>query len=97
MFRSIVLRASKVVPLGDRVLVQKQVLAKETKSGLLLPESSIKSLNQGAVVASGPDCKFSLVENDSVLLPEFGGVQVSVEGNSDLWLYRENELLAKLS
>ena len=44
----------RLVPLFDRVLVQKAELAKQTKGGILLPEKQSAKVLHGTVVAVGP-------------------------------------------
>lgn len=66
----------------------------------MLPESAISKLNEGKVVAVGSGGRASdgsviqpsVKEGDSVLLPEYGGSKVVVDGK-DLFLYRDDELL----
>lgn len=43
-----------LVPLLDRVLVQRIKAEAKTASGIFLPESSVKELNEGKVLAVGP-------------------------------------------
>lgn len=43
-----------LVPLLDRVLVQRIKAETKTASGIFLPESSVKELNEGKVLAVGP-------------------------------------------
>lgn len=84
----------------DRVLVEKAIAQKTSKGGVLLPESAISKLNEGKVLAVGAGARTndgnvippSVKEGDSVLLPEYGGSKVVVEGK-DLFLYRDDELL----
>ena len=47
-------QAKSVVPLADRALVQRLQVAKQTKSGVLIPETSVKKANEGTVLAVGP-------------------------------------------
>jgi len=42
------------VPLLDRVLVQRVKAEAKTASGIFLPESSVKELNEAKVLAVGP-------------------------------------------
>lgn len=42
------------MPLLDRVLVQRIKAETKTASGIFLPESSVKELNEGKVLAVGP-------------------------------------------
>lgn len=90
----------KIIPLLDRVLIEKAVAQKTSKGGLLLPESAISKLNEGKVLAVGPGARTTdgtivppaVKEGDNVLLPEYGGSKVEVDGK-DLFLYRDDELL----
>lgn len=43
-----------LVPLLDRVLVQRIKAEAKTASGIFLPESSVKELNEAKVLAVGP-------------------------------------------
>lgn len=80
-------------PLSDRVLVKKDSATRETASGLVLPKE--EKVVQAKVLAAGPgksDAPMSLKEGDRVLLPEWGGQRVTVDGQ-ELHLYRESEIL----
>lgn len=84
----------------DRVLIEKAVAQKTSKGGVLLPESAVNKLNEGKVIAVGPGGRTSdgnliqpaVKEGDNVLLPDYGGSKVNVDGK-DLFLYRDDELL----
>lgn len=76
-----------------------------TKSigGILLPESAQTKLNEGLVMACGPgrrDKDGSLLPmgvkvDDKVLLPQYGGNEVSIE-DEDLVLFRDDDILGVL-
>ncbi|CAJ2671704.1 unnamed protein product [Trifolium pratense] len=78
--------SKRLIPLFNRVLVQKIVAPSKTTAGILLPEKSSK-LNSGKVVAVGPglhgkDGKLlpvAVKEGDTVLLPEYGGTEVKLD------------------
>lgn len=90
----------RILPLLDRVLVEKALAEKTSKGGVLLPESAISKLNEGKVIAVGPGARASdgrliapsVKEGDNVLLPEYGGSKVVIDGK-DLFLYRDDDLL----
>ncbi|OLY82047.1 10 kDa heat shock protein, mitochondrial [Smittium mucronatum] len=98
--------ARKVVPLFDRVLIQRVKAEARTASGILLPEKAIEKLPEGIVLAVGPGkvgkdgvvVPLSLKEGDRVLLPSYGGnvVKVGADNDSEHILLHENEVLAKL-
>ncbi|KAK4412821.1 Hydroxymethylglutaryl-CoA lyase, mitochondrial [Sesamum alatum] len=77
--------AKRLIPLFNRVLVEKITPPSKTTARILLPEKTSK-LNSGKVVAVGPgfhDREGKLVpvtvkEGDTVLLPEYGGTEVKL-------------------
>ncbi|XP_073157651.1 10 kDa chaperonin, mitochondrial-like [Henckelia pumila] len=94
--------AKRLMPLLNRVLVEKIVPQSKTSSGILLPERTAK-LNSGKVVAVGPGCHnkegklipVNVKEGDTVLLPEYGGSEVKL-GEKEYHLYREDDILGTL-
>lgn len=46
-------QSRQLVPLLDRVLVRRLMAQEKTSTGILLPESSMKRVNEGTVVAVG--------------------------------------------
>ncbi|XP_057549358.1 10 kDa chaperonin, mitochondrial-like [Amaranthus tricolor] len=94
--------AKRLLPLLNRVLVEKIVPPTKTTAGILLPEHSSK-LNSGRVLAVGPGLRneegnhvpVSLKEGDTVLLPEYGGTPVKL-GEKEYHLYREEDLMGTL-
>mmetsp|Transcript_3071 Transcript_3071/g.8488 ORF Transcript_3071/g.8488 Transcript_3071/m.8488 type:complete len:101 (-) Transcript_3071:1863-2165(-) len=94
----------RIIPLLDRVLVEKAVVQKASKGGVLLPESALKNVNEGKVLAVGPGSKSSdgqsvipvdLKEGDRVLLPDYGGTKVQLE-DKEVFLFQADDILAKL-
>ena len=73
-----------LVPLLDRVLVQRIKAESKTASGIFLPEASVKELNEGKVLAVGPGgldkegkrVPMGVSTGDRVLIPQVGGNQV---------------------
>lgn len=67
-----------LVPLLDRVLVQRVKAETKTASGIFLPESSVEKLNEAKVLAVGPgllDKKgnrlpMGVAKGDRVLIPQ---------------------------
>lgn len=68
----------------------------------MLPESNIAKPNEGEVLAVGPgiqtrDGQFipiSVAVGDKVLLPEYGGLSIKMNGE-EAFLFRNDEILAK--
>ncbi|KAG0306207.1 10 kDa heat shock protein [Dissophora globulifera] len=92
-----------IVPMLDRVLVQRIKPVQKTASGIFIPEKAQEALNEGYVVAVGKGLitqegkviPTELKEGDKVLLPPYGGSTVKVD-NEELTLFRESEILAKV-
>ncbi|KAB5572428.1 heat shock protein [Coniochaeta sp. 2T2.1] len=93
-----------LVPLLDRVLVQRIKAETKTASGIFLPESSVKELNEGKVLAVGPGAldkdgkrlPMGVNSGDRVLIPQYGGSPVKV-GEEEFHLFRDSEILAKIN
>jgi chaperonin GroES len=94
------LKASRFVPLLDRVLVQRLKPSNKTVGGIVLPESATQKLNQGKVVAVGPGAfapdgkviKPAVQVDDVVVLSEYGGQELKLDGD-EFSLYREEDIL----
>ncbi|KAK8105890.1 10 kDa heat shock protein [Apiospora kogelbergensis] len=93
-----------LVPLLDRVLVQRVKAETKTASGIFLPESSVKDLNEAKVLAVGPGAldkdgkrvPMGVANGDRVLIPQYGGSPVKV-GEDEFHLFRDSEILAKIN
>ncbi|AEO55609.1 hypothetical protein MYCTH_59302 [Thermothelomyces thermophilus ATCC 42464] len=93
-----------LVPLLDRVLVQRIKAEAKTASGIYLPESSVKELNEAKVLAVGPGAldkdgkrvPMGVAAGDRVLIPQYGGSPVKV-GDEEYHLFRDSEILAKIT
>ncbi|KAM3065776.1 mitochondrial heat shock protein Hsp10 [Clarireedia jacksonii] len=93
-----------LAPLLDRVLVQRIKAEAKTASGIYLPESSVKELNEARVLAVGPGgldkdgkrVSCSVQPGDKVLIPQYGGSPVKV-GEEEYSLFRDHDILAKIN
>ncbi|RKO85795.1 chaperonin 10-like protein, partial [Blyttiomyces helicus] len=94
----------RIIPLFDRVLIQRVKAAERTASGLYIPEKAQETLNEGVVLAVGPGGPdkdgvirpVAVKEGERVLLPPYGGNSVKL-GEQEYFLFRDSEILAKLS
>ncbi|KAF9650235.1 Cpn10-domain-containing protein [Thelephora ganbajun] len=93
-----------VIPLLDRVLVQRFKPGTKTASGIFLPQSSTANpLPEATVIAVGPgaldkDGKIiptTVKAGDKVLLPGWGGNSIKL-GEEEYFLFRDSEILAKI-
>ena len=95
-------QSKRLIPLSDRVLIRKAKPV-ERIGGIVLPESAQKRLNHGTVLAVGPGARnregalipTTLKEGDNVVLSEYGGTEVEIDGE-ELHLFREDDILGLL-
>lgn len=99
MFRFTAPALKQLQPLGQRVLVKRVLPAKETKAGILIPEAVGGKVNEGTVIAVAAKSKEwepTVKVGDKVLLPDFGGNAVKLDGD-EFHLYEEDQLLGVIS
>ncbi|KAJ7202862.1 hypothetical protein GGX14DRAFT_653217 [Mycena pura] len=93
-----------VVPLLDRILVQRFKPDTKTASGIFLPASATSSpLPEATVIAVGPGAPnkegtivpTAVKAGDRVLLPGWGGNSFKV-GDEEYFLFKDSEILAKI-
>ncbi|GJP56043.1 hypothetical protein CLOM_g15110 [Closterium sp. NIES-68] len=96
--------AKRLIPLLDRVLIEKIIPPSKSVGGVLLPESATASqLNTGKVVAVGAGGRTrdgaviptAVKEGDTVLLPEYGGSQIKLD-DKEYVLFRDDDILGVL-
>jgi chaperonin GroES len=93
-----------VKPLEDRILVKPIEAAKQTASGLYLPESSTEKPIQGKVVAVGPGKRLdngtlaamTIKVGNTVVYGKYAGTEVEIE-DVDHLILRETEVLGVVS
>ncbi|CAD6571118.1 MAG: 10 kDa heat shock protein [Cyphobasidiales sp. Tagirdzhanova-0007] len=94
-----------IVPLLDRVLIQRIQPKEKTASGLFLPttataaappEAEVLAVGPGSLDKEGKLIPMSVKIGDKVLLPPYGGQGIKV-GDDEYFLFKDQEILAKLS
>merc|ERR1712151_1139125 len=101
MFKTRSILSRTLVPLGDRILVRRAAKQTQTASGIFLPEDSVKTKNEGKVVAVGEGFvddngklhEMKLNIGDEILVPEYGGTKVTADDGEDLILIRERDIV----
>ncbi|KAJ3899833.1 chaperonin 10-like protein [Lentinula edodes] len=93
-----------LVPLLDRVLVQRFKPETKTASGIFLPTSATSTpLPEATVIAVGPGAPnkdgqiipTTVKAGDKVLLPGWGGNAIKV-GDEEYHLFKDSDILAKI-
>lgn len=93
--------ASKLKPLGDRVLVEAAAAEKKTAGGIIIPDTAKEKPQRGKVVAVGTgkvseDGKVTPLHvkvGDKVLYGKYGGTEINIDGK-DLLIMRESDIYA---
>ena len=96
--------ATKVKPLGDRVLVESAPAEETTSGGIIIPDTAKEKPMRGKVVAVGTgkmndDGKVTplhLKVGDKVLYGKYGGTEITIDGK-DLLIMRESDIYAVLN
>ena len=91
-------------PLLNRVVIKKAEAITKTKGGIILSSKGEERLNFGTVMAVGPGksmengtIRETLVKvGDQVLLPEYGGSKVTLAGDAELFIYRDDDIMGTL-
>ncbi|MEO0479872.1 MAG: co-chaperone GroES [Planctomycetota bacterium] len=93
--------ATKITPLGDRVLIRRVEAEETTKGGIILPETAkekpregvILALGSGRLLKNGERAAFSVKVKERVLFSSYAGTEVNVDGEEYVIL-GEDEILA---
>ena len=88
------MQTEKLIPLGKRLLVLRDETKNMTTGGILLPDVAKEAPRRGKVLAVGDGCEVSLVAGDEVLLPRYGGTDVTHDNKACL-LIEECDVLGK--
>ncbi len=92
---------STLKPMSDRVVVKPKDREKETKSGIVLPDTATERPQQGAVLSVGPGrvldngkrADVDLKVGDTVLFAKYSGTEFKHE-DEDLLILTERDVLA---
>ena len=93
--------ATKLRPLGDRVVIQPTPREEMTKSGIVLPDTAKEKPQEGKVIAAGPGRltdegkrePMDVKEGDVVLYAKYAGTEFKVEGE-ELLIVSQKDILA---
>ena len=90
----------KLVPLGDRVVLNQVEAEETTKSGLILTTSAQEKPQEAEVIAVGPggmvdgkEVTMQVKPGDKVIYSKYAGNEVKLEGEEYI-IVRQNDILA---
>jgi len=92
---------TRIVPLGDRVVLKRAEAEQTTAGGILLPDSAQGKPQRGEVVAigdghtseSGERVALTVKEGDRVIFSSYAGDEI-IMGDETFLLMRESDILA---
>lgn len=93
--------ATKLRPLGDRVVIQPTPREEMTKSGIVLPDTAKEKPQEGKIIAAGPGRltdegkrePMDVKQGDTVLYAKYAGTEFKVEGE-ELLIVSQKDILA---
>ena len=93
--------ATKLQPLGDRIVVEREESQDTTSGGIYLPSSAkdkpsrgtVISVGEGRLLRDGTRVPLQLEPGDQVLFTTYGPDEIKI-GDDELLLMREDDVLA---
>ena len=93
--------ATKLRPLGDRVVIKPTAREEMTKSGIVLPDTAKEKPQEGKVIAVGPGAfdndgkriAIDVTTGDKVLYAKYAGTEFKLDGE-DLLIVAAKDILA---
>ena len=93
--------ATKLRPLGDRVVIQPTPREEMTKSGIVLPDTAKEKPQEGLIVAIGPGAfddagkrlTMDVKVGDKVLYAKYAGTEFKVD-DEELLIVSQKDILA---
>jgi len=94
----------KVVPVGDKVVVQRIEPEERTAGGIVLPDTArekplegrVLSVGDGVTLPDGRRVGLQVREGDRVLFSRYAGTEFEIDGQ-ELLVMSESDILAVLS
>src|SRR6187549_1209954 len=93
--------ALKLVPLNDKIVVERLEAEEKTAGGIVLPDTAKEKPKQGKVLShgdgklleNGKRAPFQVREGDRVLFTSYAGSEVTIDGQ-ELLIMTEDDILA---
>ena len=91
----------KIVPLGDKVVVERLKAEEKTAGGIVLPDTAkekpqqgkVLSVGDGRLLQTGKRTQLQVREGDRVIFSSYAGSEVNVDGET-LLVMSEDDILA---
>ena len=91
----------KIVPLNDKIVVERLEASDKTVGGIILPdtakekpkEGKVLSLGEGKALENGKRAAFQVKAGDRVLFTSYAGTEVTVDGK-EYMIMTEDDVLA---
>lgn len=95
--------ATRIQPLGDRIVVRPIRKEEVTKGGIVLPDTAKEKPQEGEVIAVGPGkltddgkrLEMEVKEGDKVVYAKYAGTEIKID-EEELLILRESDILAKI-
>ena len=91
----------KLVPLGDRVVLEQLVAEETTKSGIVLPGQDKEKPQQAEVIAAGPggvvdgkEVVMQVKAGDKVIYSKYAGTEVKLDDDEEYIVVKQSDILA---
>ena len=92
--------ATKIKPLGPRVLIKRLDEQEESSGGIIIPdtakekpqEAEVVGLGTGGKDENGNDIEFTVKKKDKVLISKYGGTDIKID-RKDLLIVNETDIL----
>jgi len=96
--------ATKLQPLGDRIVVRPIKREEVTKGGIVLPDTAKEKPQEGKIIAVGPGkladdgkrLEMEVKKGDKVMYAKYAGTEIKIDGE-ELLILRDSDVLAKIS
>ncbi len=94
----------KVIPIGDKVVIQRIEADETTAGGIVLPDAAretpaegrVLSVGDGVALSDGSRAESQVSEGDRVLFSSFAGSEIDIDGEQ-LLIMSESDVLAVFS
>ncbi len=86
--------STKIIPLGDNVLVKLSKPESKTASGIYIPDTaSSEKPAEGEVIAVGDDKKVAVKKGQVVMFKKYGGEEIKID-NEDHIIIKNADIIA---